>query len=128
MGAVWRLRNSLPRGEWDLPSARRGSAGTAPRQGGVRPEGWGGRWRPGGSSRSGAGGGARESAPGGMGCARKCLGCSVRSESRRGEEGARSVCFLVLCTQGQRVCRQGPVGVHGCVCGCAPRVSGARPV
>lgn len=66
-GAVWRLRNSLPRGERDLRSGRAravGRLGRPPRQGGVRPRGWSRRSRPGGSWRSGAGGGARESAPG----------------------------------------------------------------
>lgn len=50
-----------------------------------------------------------------MGCARRRICCSVRSEGRQGKEARRvpAACdFVVLCVQGQRGCRQESVGVH----------------
>lgn len=54
---------------------------------------------------------ARESAPGQMGCARRCICCSVRSEDRQGREGARSECFRGAVHAGSASVQ---AGVGGC--------------
>lgn len=77
-------------------------------------EGHGRRWRPGGSARPGAGGwgslgGARQGKWSAHGDA-YVAACAVRAG---GAKRVHAACgFMVLCMQGQRVCRQQPVGVH----------------
>lgn len=78
-----------------------------------------------GSSCPGREAGAGESARGAHGGA--CV--AVCAVTAGGAQRVHAACdSVVLCMQGQQVCRQESVGAHGCWCGCARRVSGARRV